>query len=444
MAIAIVMPKLGLTMQEGTVTSWLVASATPVSTGCAVLAISTDKIETEIEVEADGVLHHAAPEGAAVACGEVVAWLCDPDEAPPESVPGTTPAAAVDDQPSPDTGTVTPARNGERLFVSPNARRVAADLGVDVHRISGSGPAGRIVSEDVVAASGAPRTAVLISPVARRLAERIGLDASTLVGTGPGGRVMLDDVIAVGGTAPAASHAPHAAAATAPTEVVPMTGMRGVIAERMHASLAEMAQLTMTADATVDRLIKLRKALREEWGDDAPGYTEFVLAAVARSLRAHPRVNATIRDNEIHVLPGVHVGVAIAVDNGLLVPVLRDTDRLSLMELTAESRRLATAARTGKLSLDDLEGGTFSVTTLGAYGVDTFTPVINPPNVAILGVGRIRDDVRWKSKKKARRRRVLPLSLTIDHRALDGAPAGEFLATLRDHLESPHRLLTEG
>lgn len=441
MATAVVMPKLGLTMQEGTVTEWLVASATPVSTGCAILSISTDKIETEIEVEADGVLHHAAPEGAAVACGEVVAWLCDPDEVPPETAPGTTPAALVDEQRSPGAGTVTPARNGERLFVSPNARRVAADLGVDVHRISGSGPGGRIVSEDVVAGAGAPRVAALVSPVARRLAERLGLDASTISGTGPGGRVMLDDVIAVGGTA---SAAPHAAPATAPAEIVPMTGMRGVIAERMHASLAEMAQLTMTADATVDRLIKLRKALREEWGDDAPGYTEFVLAAVARALRAHPRVNATIQGNEIHVLSGVHVGVAIAVDNGLMVPVLRDTDRLSLMELTAESRRLATAARTGKLSLDDLEGGTFSVTTLGAYGVDTFTPVINPPNVAILGVGRIRDDVRWKTKKKARRRRVLPLSLTIDHRALDGAPAGEFLATLRDHLESPHRLLAEG
>ncbi|MCJ7672898.1 MAG: 2-oxo acid dehydrogenase subunit E2, partial [Acidimicrobiia bacterium] len=410
MAIAVVMPKLGLTMQEGTVTSWLVASATPVSTGVAVLAISTDKIETEIEVEADGVLHHAAAEGAAVACGEVVAWLCEPDEVPPATAPGAAPVAAVvdvDDQPSAGAATVAPAGNGERLFVSPNARRVAADLGVDVHRIAGSGPGGRIVSEDVVAGAGAPRVTALISPVARRLAERLGLDASTISGTGPGGRVMLDDVIAVGETAPAV---PHAALVTAATEVVPMTGMRGVIAERMHASLAEMAQLTMTADATVDRLIKLRKALREEWGDDAPGYTEFVLAAVARALRAHPRVNATIRGNEIHVLPGVHVGVAIAVDNGLMVPVLRDTDRLSLMELTAESRRLATAARTGKLSLDDLEGGTFSVTTLGAYGVDTFTPVINPPNVAILGVGRIRDDVRWKSTKKARRRRVLPLS----------------------------------
>lgn len=440
------MPKLGLTMQEGTVAAWLVASATPVSTGCAVLAISTDKIETEIEVEADGVLHHAAPEGAAVACGEVVAWLCDPDEVPPETHVGAPPFATVEDGAGSAGGSAPEGpdpvtHDGARVFASPNARRVAADLGVDVQSISGSGPGGRIVSEDVVACAGAPRVAAVISPVARRLAERLGLDPATIAGTGPGGRVMLDDVIAIGGTAPAAA---HPAVATAPTEIVPMTGMRGVIAERMHASLAEMAQLTMTADATVDRLVKLRKALREEWGDDAPGYTEFVLAAVARALRAHPRVNATIRGDEIHVLSGVHVGVAIAVDNGLMVPVLRDTDRLSLMELTAESRRLATAARTGKLSLDDLEGGTFSVTTLGAYGVDTFTPVINPPNIAILGVGRIRDDVHWKSKKKARRRRVLPLSLTIDHRALDGAPAGEFLATLRDHLESPHRLLTEG
>ncbi|MBM3670923.1 MAG: 2-oxo acid dehydrogenase subunit E2 [Actinobacteria bacterium] len=451
MVVPVVMPKLGLTMQEGTVTRWHVSSGTTVRAGSAAFDISTDKIETEIEIEGDGVLHHAVPEGAVVGCGQVVGWLCAEGEAPPVSVAPGSPEGreAVTAAVAPEVARVdaAPGNGAGRLRASPNARRIASELGVDLGSLTGTGPGGRIVSEDVeeaAAAGGAVAvpsgTRGLMTPVARRLASRLGIDPGAVAGSGPGGRVVLDDVIAAAGAAP--GRASVRAEERAPVHtVVPMTGKRAIIADRMHASLRDMAQLTLTTDATVNRLVRLRRALREEWGEAAPGYTDFVLLAVARALRAHPQCNATIRDGAIHLIDAIHLGLAVALDDGLVVPVVRDADQRSLVELAAETARLAAAARAGKLNLDELEGATFSVTSLGAHGIDAFTPVVNPPNVAILGVGRIRDDVRWSRRNKPRRRRALTLSLTIDHRALDGVPAAEFLATVRSALESPHQLL---
>lgn len=221
-----------------------------------------------------------------------------------------------------------------------------------------------------------------------------------------------------------------------------MRGMRKVIAERMHASLQEMAQLTLGMEAQMDEAVKLRAALIDEWADEGlrPGYTDMVIKAVAKGLRLHPRLNAVVTAQGIELLAGIHIGMAVAVENGLVVPVIRDADRASLRDIAAESTRLAGLARDGKLGPDDMAGGTFSVTALGMAGVDFFTPVINPPNVAILGVGRIRDAVRWEGDRPVRCSQMT-LSLTIDHRAVDGAPAAAFLQTVRDLLQSPYRLL---
>ena len=226
-------------------------------------------------------------------------------------------------------------------------------------------------------------------------------------------------------------------ASQTPTSVVPMRGMRGTIASRMHASLQQMAQLTLTMDADMDAVWADREARKAR--GNAPGFTDYVIAAAAQALRAHPMVNSQVTPDGIAVLPDVHVGMAVALDNGLVVPVVRQTDRLRLDAIAAETTRLAAAARAGKLTLEDMEGGTFSVTSLGMYGVDAFTPVINPPNAAILGVGRIRDDVAW-STEGFRRVRRMTLSLTWDHRVIDGAPAAEFCRTIVDHLENPSTL----
>lgn len=218
--------------------------------------------------------------------------------------------------------------------------------------------------------------------------------------------------------------------------------MRKVIAERMHASLQQMAQLTMGMEVAMDEAIKLRSQMVKEWESEGirPTYTDLIIKAVGKALVGHPLLNAIVRESEIELLREVHVGLAVALEEGLVVPVIRDTDRRSLKEISAESNRLALAARSGTLGLDEMAGGTFSVTSLGPAGVDFFTPIVNPPNVAILGVGRIHDGTEWGGDHPIRRQ-TMTLSLTIDHRAVDGAPGAAFLSSVRELLEAPYRLL---
>jgi len=223
-----------------------------------------------------------------------------------------------------------------------------------------------------------------------------------------------------------------------PTETIRLSGMRGTIAKRMHASLQEMAQLTLTMDADMSAVLADRAA-RKTAGTAVPSITDYVVAASARALVVHPRMNAQVTEAGIALLPEVHVGLAVAVANGLLVPVVRDAAHRDLADLAAETTRLAAAARDGNVSPADLEGGTFSVSALGAYGVDVFTPVINPPNAGILGVGRLRDDVVVVDGAVATVKR-LTLSLTWDHRVVDGVPAAEFCKTIVELLADPTRL----
>jgi pyruvate dehydrogenase E2 component (dihydrolipoamide acetyltransferase) len=219
-----------------------------------------------------------------------------------------------------------------------------------------------------------------------------------------------------------------------------MSGMRGTIAKRMHASLQEMAQLTLHMDADLDAVVANREA-RKAAGDAAlPGFTDYVIAAAARALRLHPIVNSQVTDEGIALLPDVHVSMAVALDEGLIVPVIKNTLSLDLATLSNETKRLSSAAREGKLGLSELEGGTFSVSTLGMFGVDGFTPVINPPNTAILGVGRLRDDVVLGAKGKPTTVKRMTLSLTWDHRVFDGAPAAEFCRTIVELLGDPSAL----
>ena len=375
---------------------------------------------------------------------------------------------------------------------------MAAELGVDLAAVAGSGPGGRIVSEDVqryVDALAEPITedvqryvGPLAEPVtedvqpsdgarpapvpdtgtgsvatiaARRLADLLGVDIAAVPRTGVDPRVSRDDValyvrqrLAGAGPAPAPTppeQAPvrrkpgsrthpsgSAAASTPPSQtpsaVVRMRGMRATIASRMHESLHDMAQLTLTMDVAMDRVVADRE--RRQVDGDAPSYTDYVIAAAAVALVEHPIVNSQIVDEGIALLPEVNVGMAVALDNGLVVPVVRGADRLSIEEISVEAARLAAAARSRSLGLPDFEGATFTVTAMGMYGVDAFTPIINPPNTAILGVGRVRRDVDWDDDDRPVPLPVLTLSLTWDHRAFDGAPAAEFTRTVRGVLES--------
>ena len=517
----ILMPKLGLTMTEGTIVEWVADEGQAVAAGDIVMLIETDKVEAEVEAVADGVVHHTAAVGDTLEPGDGVGWLLGAEESAPaggaasatsEPAPEAPPLeAAASSEPAPAAPASTAAATGGRIMASPNAKRIAAAMAIDLATVTGTGPGGRITSEDVEAAVPPGRGLggrILASPLAKRVAAERGIDLATVTGTGPGGRITSEDVeaapvstpdaapapaVAASAPAPAGtdrfvpfaaakaaerlgvdltavvgsgpdgrvsrkdvyaharSHgggAPRAAQAAAvggpqPGDTVPLKGMRGIIAERMHGSLQEMAQLTLAMDVDMDRCVELRDQMKDIGADElgtVPGFTDFVIAACAKALQAHPMANAQIDGDVIRVLEEVNVGMAVAVDDGLVVPVVHGTDQLGLLDLAVETTRLASAARDKKLSLAEMEGGTFSVTALGMYGVDMFTPVINPPNAGILGVGRIRDDVAWDGDTPRRVKRMT-ISLTWDHRVLDGAPAAEFAQSIKRHLEAPLLLL---
>lgn len=481
MATEFLMPKLGLTMEEGTILEWLVEDGATIEPGTAVLRIETDKVESDVEAAGAGRLVRVGSVGDTFACGEVIAYLLAEGEEAPAAAPtaapaaSSAPAAVAPSAPAPvasaPVAAVAATTADGRLLASPNARRVAAEMGIDLRGVRGTGPGGRIVSEDVEAAAAAgsarraaptaapPRVVVAGAPVpasfaARQLADLLGVDLAAVAPDPVDGRVTRDGVAAyVRGrlaelaptpapTAPAAASTAPAAVALAPamqppTEIVKLSGMRGTIAKRMHSSLQQMAQLTLFMDADLDAVVADRQRRKAE--GTPPGFTDYIVAAAARALRAHPIVNAQVTEDGIALLPEIHVGLAVAVDAGLMVPVVRNADQRDLAALSTETSRLAEAARTGSLGLAELEGGTFSVSALGMFGVDGFTPVINPPNVAILGVGRLRDDVVVVDGEVSTTKR-LTLSLTWDHRVLDGAPAAQFARTIADLLGDPAAL----
>ena len=458
MANEIVIPKLGMTMEEGTLVEWLVPDGTEVQAGTPVFNLETEKIEMEVEAEAAGIVRHAVGPGTTLPPGAVVGYiLAAGEEMPAVAAPVAAAAASNGGAAAPaaaPAAAAVQALDGGRIPASPIARRLAKEAGLELAAIAGSGPNGRIVEADVLAAKVAPRTApaavapageVVASPLARRLAENLGVDLRTVRGTGPGGRITREDVEAAA-AAPAAEPARPAAAVAGdghqPGERIPIRGMRRVIAQRMHSSLQEMAQLTMGMDVSMDEAVKLRTQLVAEWEPEGvrPSYTDLIIKAVAKALRRHPRMNSEFGEQEIVLNEQVHIGMAVAVEDGLVVPVIRDADVLPLKDIAVQSSKLAAAARDGKLMPDDMAGQTFSITTLGAADIDFFTPIINPPNAGILGVGRIRDGVAWDGDRPIKTR-AMTLSLTIDHRAIDGAPASEFLGTVRELLEAPYRLL---
>ena len=451
MAIEVTLPKLGLTMEEGTLEEWLVNDGDLITVGTPLLRLATDKIDVDVEAEADGIMARAVPNGTTLPPGAVLGWLLAPGEAAPAgAAPVAAAATAVAETAAPVS--VAPAaaivHEGGRQFVSPNARRVADQLGVDVTQVVGTGPSGRVVSEDVEAAA-ASGSAKITSPLARRDAAQAGIDINA-VQTDNGFVTRKDVRDAISGqvvtpAAPAAAAAPAGAVASMQetASIIPMKGMRGTIAARMVQSLTEMAQLTHGFEVTMDAVVDLRGTLKEQYRDlglQVPSLNDFIVRAASLALRKHPILNSTIVDKEIHLLSHIHMGMAVAVPGGLMVPVIRDADTLSIFELARVTRELAEDCRAGSISLDALEGGTFAVTSLGTYGVDMFTPVINPGNVGILGVGRLREGGKWEGERFVKTQ-VLTLSLTFDHRVVDGAPAAEFLQTVNELLARPLVLL---
>ncbi len=454
MATEIYLVKVGMTMTEGMVEEWYVPDGGKVNQGDLLYRLETEKINMDVDADATGIVKHGVAVGVTKEPGDVIGHIYAPGEAIPSSGPSapvaSTASANITVAAKATVDAVAKRSADGRVLSSPAARRLAGELNVDVATLHGTGPGGRIVEADVRAAASAPKTtapavAGPASPLAKRLSAELGVDLARVHGTGPGGRITKEDVERAAAQPAAAAKPAITARPTAPNvagERIALKGIRKTIATRMFDSLRSSAQLTMDMDVSMDDTVKLREQLIIEWQAEKirPTYTDLVVKAAAKALKAHPLMNSTFGENEIVLLPEIHVGIAVAIDAGLVVPVLRHVDQLSMRDLAIDSARLAALARDGKLNLDDMAGGTFTVSALGMYGVDAFTPILNAPQSGILGVNRIRDDVAWDGDRPVKRK-VMRLSLTWDHRVLDGAPAAQFLGAVRDLLEAPFRLL---
>ncbi len=433
--------KVGMTMTEGMVSEWYIADGQQVNKGEMLYALETEKVNMDVDAEFDGKVKHLVQVGEMMEPGDVVGFIFEDGEEIPSNLsaisvkqnsaigavePGSKPGSEPETQPV-DKGV--PVNKDNRVKSSPAARRLAKELDVDLTTLTGTGPGGRIVEADVQAVAA---TVVRASPLAKRLAEQKGVNISSIKGSGPGGRIVEADIEA----------AAMKSSTSIAGETIAVKGMRKTIAQRMFASLHSTAQLTMDMEASMDDAVRLRESLIDEWQGEQirPTYTDLVVKAVAKALKSHPLMNSQLGETEITLLSDIHVGIAVAVPDGLVVPVIRNADKLSVKEITVESSRLATLARNGTLGLDDYAGGTFTISALGMYGVDSFTPIINTPQAGILGVNRIFDGVAWDGDRPLKAKKM-NLSLTWDHRVLDGAPAAEFLAEVCTLLANPYRLL---
>ena len=412
MAYEVLMPQLGLTMEEGTVSKWLKQEGEAVKAGEAILEITTDKLTNEVLSEHDGVLLKiVAQEGEDIPVKGLLAYIgqsgeavggAAPDAAP--AAPAAAPAAAVPAAPAPAA-----APNGARIRISPLARKTAAKLGVDYTALRGTGPSGRIVQRDILAAAQAQKETAAAP-------------------------------------APAPVPAPAPAPASAGLElmegdtVTKLTGMRKVVAERMSRSHSEIPSVTQTTKVDVTELMRFRKLLQQESGTKY-SVNDLILKAVAKVLRQHPEILVSYDGGQMIQRAHVNLGMAVALDAGLIVPVIRDADRLSLDALSAAARDLAERAKNNHLTADEYKGSTFTVSNLGMFGVESFTPIINQPDAGILGVCAVEDELVMDDEGAISKHQVMRVSFTFDHRLIDGAVAAKFALDLRDLLQAPMRIL---
>ena len=411
MAFEVLMPQLGLTMEEGTVSQWVKHEGDAVNTGDVLLEITTDKLTNEVTSEHDGVLLKiVAQEGEDVPVKGLLCYVGQPGEAvggAPAAAPAAAPAPSA--AAAPAAAPVAAAAGGARVRISPLARKTAAKLGVDVTKLTGTGPSGRIRQQDVLAAASAPQAAAAPAPApaaapAAKPVSKTGLE------------LMEGDTVAK------------------------LAGMRKVVAQRMLQSHTEIPPVTQNTKVDVTELMKFRKMLMAETGNKY-SVNDLILKATAKCLRQHPEVLVSLDGDQVIQRAHVNLGMAVALDAGLIVPVIRDADRMGLDALSAAAKDLASRAKNNKLTPDEYKGSTFSVSNLGMFGIETFTPIVNQPDAAILGVCAVQDELVMDDEGNISKHQVMRLSFTYDHRLIDGAVAAKFVMALRDLLEKPMSII---
>jgi pyruvate dehydrogenase E2 component (dihydrolipoamide acetyltransferase) len=448
MAEELFIPKLGQTVEEVTLVNWLVKDGDKVETGQGVMEVETDKAVFTVESTADGYIHMGPfKAGDVIPNLTVVAIIGKKEDQFGATAKTVEEKVAVKQKPSPTASE--PAkkdlqeklRTGEKQFISPRARKLAKDKKVDVSQVKPSGGAGiRIVEKDVMDYLGQE---IKVSPLAQRMAADAGLDLHSVRGTGSQGEITKSDVEkAIADRKEGAALSVKAIMELPTADVIqriPLKGIRALIAERMSASVHTSARFTLFIEADASRLVHLREQLKarveKEWGF-APSYNDLIAKITAKALRQFQNVNARLAEDAIEYLGHVHIGMATDTDRGLMVPVIRNVDQLNLREFGGQFRRLVEQARTGHIALDDLKGGSFTITNLGNYDILTFVPVINLPEAAILAVGKITPKVVAVGDAIAIRQMWM-LALVVDHRIVDGAPAAKFLQFIKNEIENP-------
>lgn len=424
MAITFGMPSLGHTMEKGKIIEWLKHEGDAIAKGEPLVVIETDKVITEVESPAAGVvLRIVARPDEERPIGALLAVLGAQDEQVSEaelqhmlgptavSAPAApAPAPVV----APRTAAVARDGGGERLKISPIARKLADELGLDPSTIQGTGPGGRITKDDVLrVAEAAQTTAPMAPPAAAPPAPAAASPAATPVAPAPG-RLSVSSTI-------------------------PLRGIRGRVAERMFQSWNTIPRVTEVMQVDMSATVAFREAMLGQWEQQYGlriSLNDMITKAVAMALRRHPRLNATLVDQEVRLHDSINMGLAVNLDEGLIVPVLVHADQQDLGHIARASRALAEKARAGRLQLDEISDGTFTITNLGTTGIELFTPIINPPQVAILGVGMVQRRPIVVGDALAIRPAVY-LSLVFDHRAVDGVPAANFLQEVQRLLEKP-------
>jgi pyruvate dehydrogenase E2 component (dihydrolipoamide acetyltransferase) len=441
----IVMPRLSDTMEEGTILRWLKADGDTVRRGEELVEIETDKAAMTYESDQDGVLSRIATEGDTLPVGEVIARVGAAGDA---GEAGAAVSAAGD---AGEAGAaVSAAGDGDEAALAVGANGDAATAAVEsIVEIAGGGASSP-------APGRAPEQAgarVKASPLARRIAEDRGVDLHALAGSGPGGRIVKADVEGAAGAAapvvggregaaPAAAVAPvreDVATAKGQTTTQQLTKMQQTIARRMAESKATIPDFAISSDVDMEACVRLRTELKRISSAEAPTYNDMVVKACALALREHPRANGSYRDGALQLHSRVNVGVAVAAQDALVVPTVFDADGKALGEIAREARALAARVRDATITPPELGGGTFTVSNLGMYGITSFTPIINPPQAAILSVGAVQPRAVVRDGELVARQ-TMTLTLVCDHRILYGADAAEFLARIRELLQAPASL----
>ena len=443
MAVTITMPKLGLTMNSGSVAEWKKQIGDPVKKGELLYVVATDKLTVDVESPADGVLLAITikpgeevkvgdPIGAIGEPGEKVADAASPAEAAAAQAPAET---AAQTQAAP---VASPAARGERVPSSPKAKKIAREKGIDLATVTPSGPNGWIVAKDVENASAAPKA----SPVAAKMAADSGVDLASV--NAAGSRIMKADVAAATGQAGATAVPAASGVPVAGERRIPMTQMRRVIGERMLASTTSIPSVHYFVDVDMTALNAMRAGYNERLGkkDGAVkiSINDILMKFCAKLLLDCPLLNGSVEPDAFVMHEYVNIGFAVALPGGLMVPNIKNVQNKGLETIARERAELVSQTRKGGLSPDSMSGGTFTISNLGMMGVDTFTPIINPPEVAILGVGTTREMPVVKNGEIVIRP-MATLCLAADHRLADGADAADFIAKLRDLIEDPNLFL---